>query len=329
MDETTSLPVTPLARIVTGSRSFGTAIPGSDTDVKGVHVPDAADILLQRIRPSERTTAPDHESYPLHRFLEMAAEGQPGAVEMLFSPPGLWIGEVAPLWHVLVENRGRLLAAGPAFSRYSARQARAFGGKSARLETVRAALGAVEAAVADHGPDARLEVALAALEALSGQGVAIVAKAGDPVQRMLTVGDKQIPLGAKLSRAREVLGSSLARFGERAQRASEGGGVDWKALMHALRLAEEGIEFHRTGAVTLPRPNAAALRAVRLGEVPLAEVEERIAAAAAELAAAEASSVVPAEADREWADALVAESYGAAVAEWVAAARPATGPAPG
>jgi uncharacterized protein len=48
--------------------------------------------------------------------------------------------------------------------------------------------------------------------------------------------------------------------------------------MHALRLGLQGIEFLTTGRITLPvpEPDRRYLRAVRRGDVPLAEVLEAI-----------------------------------------------------
>jgi len=83
-----------------GSHLYGTDTPQSDLDVEGVYLPDAHDILLQRVKETIETgtskargdkTAPgdvEREVYSLQRYLELLAEGQTIALDMLFAPTG-------------------------------------------------------------------------------------------------------------------------------------------------------------------------------------------------------------------------------------------------
>ena len=81
-------------------------------------------------------------------------------------------------------------------------------------------------------------------------------------------------------------------------------GYDTKYAMHALRLGLQGIELLSTGRITLPvpRPDLDYLRAIRRGEVPLAEVVAAVTAAEARLAALRDAAAVPPQPDRRWAD---------------------------
>jgi predicted nucleotidyltransferase len=51
-------------------------------------------------------------------------------------------------------------------------------------------------------------------------------------------------------------------------------GFDTKYAMHVIRLYGEAIEFAETGVITLPRPNAEELIAIRRGKYTLREIEE-------------------------------------------------------
>ncbi len=88
-------------------------------------------------------------------------------------------------------------------------------------------------------------------------------------------------------------------------------GYDTKFAMHALRLGLQGIELLTTGRITLPVPEPALsqLRAIRRGEVPLAEVLDAIAGAEQRLVALRASAELPDEPDRAWADGWLHRSY--------------------
>jgi hypothetical protein len=306
--------MTPIACIISGSMAYGTNVPGSDLDIKGVHIPSAAAIAMQRVAPSERVPGADHESHALHRFMEMASEGQPIVIEMMFAPPGLWAAEPKQAWLDLIGARDRILTSQTTFRRYADRQASAFRGKGTRLATLQALRDVLQAAWDAHGPEEKLALAECPLAALEPLGVGIIIQAGGN-QRLLQVGDKRVPLGATLRQAASVVDTAIARYGARALRATAGGNVDWTALVHALRLAQEGMEYHLTGRITLPRDNASYLMAVRQGHVPLGEVEDAISEASGAYLAAEAVSILPPEPDRGWMDQFVYEQYGQAVAD--------------
>jgi hypothetical protein len=81
-----------------GSHLYGTDTPLSDLDLKGVYMPPARDILLQRVKPVISVNPPkpagqrnapgdvDREYFSLQRYLGLLAEGQTMALDMLFAP---------------------------------------------------------------------------------------------------------------------------------------------------------------------------------------------------------------------------------------------------
>lgn len=88
-------------------------------------------------------------------------------------------------------------------------------------------------------------------------------------------------------------------------------GYDTKFAMHALRLGVQGVELLTTGRITLPipEPDLSRLRAVRRGEVELAEVVAAVDAAEARLVALSGSSTVPDQPDRAWVDAWLHRTH--------------------
>ncbi len=79
-------------------------------------------------------------------------------------------------------------------------------------------------------------------------------------------------------------------------------GYDTKFAMHALRLGVQGVEFLTTGRITLPvpEPDLGYLRAIRRGEIELAEVTAAITDAEARLTALRESSTLPEAPDEAW-----------------------------
>ena len=70
--------------------------------------------------------------------------------------------------------------------------------------------------------------------------------------------------------------------------------------MHALRLGFQGIEFLTTGRITLPvpEPHRARLRAIRRGDVPLADVLDAITSAETQITHLRETSRIPDQPDR-------------------------------
>ena len=88
-------------------------------------------------------------------------------------------------------------------------------------------------------------------------------------------------------------------------------GYDTKFAMHALRLGVQGVELLSTGRITLPipEPDLSRLRAVRRGEVDLAEVVAAVEAAETRLVELSGSASVPDQPDREWVDAWLHRTH--------------------
>jgi uncharacterized protein len=88
-------------------------------------------------------------------------------------------------------------------------------------------------------------------------------------------------------------------------------GYDTKYAMHALRLGLQGIELLTSGRITLPvpPPHRDTLRAVRRGELRLADVLDLVTGAEARLTELRDSSALPEQPDRPWVDAWLHRSY--------------------
>lgn len=72
-----------------GSFAYGTNVPGSDEDFKGVAIPPRRYILGVRDRFEQAEfKSPDAVVYDLRKFCRLAAECNPNIIEMLYSDPG-------------------------------------------------------------------------------------------------------------------------------------------------------------------------------------------------------------------------------------------------
>lgn len=318
-----------LVEIKFGSHLYGTSTPASDIDYKSVFVPPANDILLQRIKatinnkrpkqPFEKNVAGeiDQEAYALHRYLALLAEGQTVALDMLFAPRWAMAADPAPIWLEIVAQRHRLLSSRAAsFVGYCRTQANKYGIKGSRVHAVRNIVDWFDAAIAEHGHVAKLEVAAASLPAFIAEHrmdhTAMIEiphpSRPDPIPH-LECCNRKAPFFTSLKDTRAIYARLLDEYGARALMAERNEGVDWKALSHAVRVGGEALELLATGWITFPLRNAERIRAIKQGAVPYAAVAEEIEDLLAKVEAAQVTSVLPEKPDHEFIDGLITAAY--------------------
>jgi hypothetical protein len=89
--------------------------------------------------------------------------------------------------------------------------------------------------------------------------------------------EKTFPWTNTLNHSLIVADTLINKYGSRANQASEQN-VDWKAMMHAVRIVDEGLELLQHKKITLPRPPAdvARLLQIKQGELPLEPLKEEL-----------------------------------------------------
>ena len=273
-----------------GSHVYGTNLPTSDTDYKAIAIPSKKDIIMQRVfktvnkstgNEKTKNTADDvdYEVFALHYFMKLLTEGQTVCLDMIHTPKKYW-SSVDSLWYDLLANKHKLLSKKmTAFSGYCQSQAAKYGLKGSNLSAYQTAIDFFQAQPVhkkigdvDLAPllQALSQIKLKALngkEDDSGKLVSIPHKVTLVDEWYLQVGPKtKVPLSAKCGLAVEIFTNQFNKYGERAKLAQTNQGVDWKALMHAVRVCDEAIELCKTGTITFPRPNAEYLLKIRKGE---------------------------------------------------------------
>lgn len=314
-----------------GSHLYGTATPASDLDIKAVHLPDGASILLQRVQGviSTKTKADqrakntaddvDFESFALQRFLSLAAEGQTVALDMLFAPDFAFMSEPSPIWREIQANKHRLLTRRYAsFMGYCRAQANKYGIKGSRVAASRAALAMLSAGLERFGTTARLSEMAEEIEGaetpLEHTSLLDQTLLNGTVVRHWEVCGRKMPYTATIKSAHAIMQRLVDEYGSRALQAERQEGVDWKAVSHAVRIGRQAIEVLLTGEVIFPRADAAHLLAIKTGQLPFKAVSEEIDQLLIEMEAASERSTLPEAPDSAWIDAFVAEHYRCAIA---------------
>ncbi|WP_336760075.1 DNA polymerase beta superfamily protein [Asaia sp. VD9] len=320
--------MTPVIRMVAGAHLYGTDTVSSDTDLNGVFLPDARDILLQSCRDvvvqqrkkhhGERNQPGDIDEtgFALHRFLDFLGQGQIVALDMIFTPSQFWLEKPHPVWHRIVENRRNLIGLNAAsFLKYCRAHAVRLGARGTRLSELTRMVDFIDSARSEHGASTRLDDLGSSLPdfiAASGFSHIAIVPLDQPDPRRavahLDCAGRKMPLRTRLNDAQALLARAVASYGDRA--AAAGTGHDWKGLSHALRVSYQTRELLGTGHITFPRPEAALLRAIKCGERNAEETGAQLEALMAEIEGlTETTQFLRTEPDGALRDSLVCDSY--------------------
>jgi hypothetical protein len=313
-------PVKQLARVAHGSHLYGTSTPMSDHDFKGVHLPSGRGIILGRaedhikrdfvskIDGTDKNAADaiDEESFSLQKFFDMLMKGDTVATEILFAPTleqsALW-GEVQATGKLLLNRQCK------GFVGYCVRQAAKYGIKGSRMRAVKDVLEFLK----QEDPNAKLSTIEVKLHNWSAGREHILwenipSPNGTDLWH-LDVCDRKMPMTTTIGAARDVWAKVWQNYGERARQAEQNDGIDWKAMSHAVRVAEQAIELLTTGEITFPRPHAGLLLEIKLGRHGYDHISARLEWLVEEVKRVSEHSILPAESDRSIADRLVERFY--------------------
>lgn len=316
-----------IVRVEFGSHLYGTSTANSDRDYKSVYVPSAVDILLQRVKGSlghkvkryegdkNSPEDTDDELYSLQRYLGLLSEGQTVAIDMLFTPKPLI---TSSLWEELRANKDRLLTKrSAAFVGYCRTQANKYGIKGSRVAAAKEAAEFFKIHLDRLGSTAKLHEIADLLPSLAGEHTHIVELDTTPgnTEQFIDCCNRKVSFGNTIKAASEIYSRIYDNYGKRAKLAQTNEGIDWKALSHAVRVANEALELLATANVTFPLPNAAHILEIKRGLLPYESVAEEIEGLLEAVGHASEISALRNDPDQEFIDALVFRVYGRAVEE--------------
>lgn len=259
-----------IVRMIFGSHLYGTDTPSSDRDFKGIYIPSKEEIYLGKIpksitlskgKDNEKNSHADtdEEVYSLHYFLKLACEGQTVALDMLHADPRHWQdGRVHSCWINLVANRDWFYTRNlSAFVGYARTQAAKYGIKGSRLSAAKEAQALLKA----HGKTRVADIWHLLWENEYCHFL------DNGVHRIWQVCGKGVSETSNCQLAAEMLLAFIERYGERARKAENNEGIDWKAVSHALRAGYQARAIFKHGGFSFPLSEVNFLKQVKAGEL--------------------------------------------------------------
>jgi predicted nucleotidyltransferase len=288
---------------VHGSRAYGLARRGSDTDIKGVVVGPRRWYLGFIGGPDQLTLSDDHVRYELRRFVRLAADANPTVLELLWTEPDDHL-VVSPAGARLLAERQRFLSKRIAarFGGYAQSQLKRIRTHRAWLLSppdappTRAAFGLPERTVV---PVDQLRAAEALLDAGDTEALDVSPNFMDLLAREKRYGHAQTHWRQYQS---WLSTRNPARAGLEARH-----GYDTKHAMHLVRLQRMALEALTEGVLIVRRPDRDELLAVRDGELTYDQLEADADRWRAKIADAAVASTLPDEPDDAALDELCVE----------------------
>lgn len=291
-----------------GSSLYGTQTPTSDLDIKHIILPSLGSLLVGRapknvVRKTnkEKNTRNskddiDEELIPIQVFARDFFAGQTYALEFAFALEGSHAGQTLHepmLMPFITELRAKFLTSNiKAMMGYVVNQANMYSLKGERLNLLNEFEALFQAAAFDKTQkiehlyadalqdDGRTDTVIAR-EFVKGT-VALSRKypkyfkiaeydIGDGrMKPCFYVNEKVFPHTNTVFYSLEVLKTMMDKYGSRAEQAREIN-VDWKAMMHALRIVDEGLALLTTHKLKFPFPPATVEHYLRVkrGEIDI------------------------------------------------------------
>lgn len=261
-----------------GSHLYGTNRLDSDEDFQGVFIPSREDLLGIQNCPSEwslnqklSTTIQnqkgdvDRKFYSLKRFLDLAAEGQPGQLELFFVTPEVTVS-YEPVWSKILDNIGLFLCRKSIvpFIGFALSQAHKASIKGENLNLIRRIMQWYDTEVTAKGKSWTIRQMVEANNGYNTQldGTKTINLAHDIKLRTVTnnegftmveIAGKNYDIGLRLKVFVANLKELEGKYGKRARAAADNA-YDYKSLMHAYRLLGEAEELLTFGKITFPLP---------------------------------------------------------------------------
>lgn len=260
-----------------GSNLYGTNTDKSDHDYKGIYLPSIRDCLLNNVSKTMKFDEKksdsiknskediDCELFSIQYYLELLRKGDTISLDILHAPSNEdSIIKNSSFFMKLYNNRKEFYTINlKAFIGYCRTQAAKYGIKGSRLNDAQRFVNwclnkSNSKRLDDHWDDLPKGEHIHIIEANEEEKIPF---------DMIEICGKKIQRTATLQYAHDVINKFLTSYGERAKKAANNEGIDWKAVSHALRCAYEMKSIYENGDLIFPLKQSKEILLVKQGKL--------------------------------------------------------------
>lgn len=247
-----------ICKIVSGSYLYGTFSDASDKDYMGVFIPSLKEIvsrhgykheISENIKVSDTLKNTnedvDFKLFSLARFFNLAGQGQPSQIEMLFAENKEVVYSTQE-WKALVDNRDLFLSKNSIvpFLGFAVAQANKATLKIGHLENIRSIISSGEKL---DKSDLNRPLSDSFEKGLFGG----INRSFDNEVTLFEIAGRKFDANVSTGRFLEAVKNLEKKYGLRTLN-SLADGVDWKSVHHAFRLIFEAEDLLTIGKIILP-----------------------------------------------------------------------------
>lgn len=245
----------------------------SDKDYKGVFIPTKEQMYNNKIPNSVRFNSKkdygrknnpddvDCELYSIQYFLKMALDGDTAAMDLLHCPDELLL-KTSDIWKNMVSNRSKFYTKNlKTLVDYARGQAAKYGVKGSRLSDAKIVLDFLN----QFDPETNPKMNEVWDKLPIGRNMNKLSSDPKTGIRMYEVCNRKYPETSRVCYCRNNIQKFYDEYGERAKKAANNEGVDWKAISHAVRAGSQLKEIIKNGTITFPLVDREFIKNVKLG----------------------------------------------------------------
>lgn len=271
-------------KALSGSKLYGTDNENSDTDIKGVFLPDRRDLILGKApRHYKMSTGNDQSSngkddvdetyYSLHYFIELLVKGETNALDLFFSYTNKQAVLVnTPVWQSLIDNADKIVNKNvSSYLGYCKAQAYKYSNKGYKLKDFQTFADfcrdyqyreewqnrgyqamSLKGALELYGAEHNMERPMPIIEVIKIFGKDVQITSADNGEEYLVIHGVKFIMHEQLINILPKVRQVIASYGKRSERAATNNGVDYKAISHCVRVLFQAEELLTTGKIIFP-----------------------------------------------------------------------------
>lgn len=274
-----------------GSHLYGTHNEDSDLDVKGIFLPSMEDLILRNYRKSINWKSGtdndknskddiDIELWSLHYFFDILSKGDTNAVDLLFSHTNnkciIFKNYKIPEIDTIFNNPLKLFNPKytESFTHYAVGQAKRYGIKGSRLGVLKRIYKYLNTSIVNFENRKLRDIYGSVIDNFYDPSFCFSKVIND--EDAIVICGKTHLLSIPLEEFYKRIEREYKKYGERAELAEQGKGLDFKAISHAVRAIEQNKELLLTGKIEYPLKSADYIRGIKNGKYSWQKCEEII-----------------------------------------------------